>query len=107
MKQSYYHVICRNGCPYCSMAVELLEQNNLHFHADYFGSKQQEQLDEQKKRYDWWTVPIVNKVEVAEDGTIVTEFIGGYTDLKEYLNVDKTTQDQTEEEAEEASTSST
>lgn len=107
MKQTYYHVICRSACPYCVKAVELLEENKLHFHAEYYGSQEQERLDEQKKRYDWQTVPIVNKVEVSKDGTIITEFIGGYTDLKEFLDIDETSPDQSEEEAEEANTSST
>lgn len=107
MKQTYYHVIARNGCPYCIKAIELLEDNDLYFHADYFGSDKKEQLDEQKKKYNWNTVPIINKVVVEEDGNIETNFIGGFTDLREYLNVDKTTKNKSEEEASEKVTSST
>ena len=90
MKETYYHVIARNGCPFCVKAVELLEENKLHFHADYYGPDQATKLNEQKEKYEWNTVPIINKVVVEEDGTIETNFIGGYTDLREYLTVGNT-----------------
>jgi glutaredoxin len=102
MKQTYYHVICRHDCCFCDKTVKLLEDSKLHFHAEYYRQDEVQKLDEQKKRYDWWTVPIINKVEVKEDGTVLTEFIGGYTDLKELLNVGYTTQTPNEEAETEA-----
>ena len=101
MKQTYYHIICKHGCCFCDKTIKLLEDSKLHFHAEFYSKEEKVLLEEQKKRYDWWTVPIINKVKVREDGTVVTEFIGGYTDLKELLNVGKTTHDTpSEEEAE-------
>lgn len=107
MKQTYYHVIARKSCPFCIKAVELLEENKLYFHADYYDSEQTIKLNEQKKKYDWNTVPIINKVEVKENGNIETSFIGGFTDLKEYLNSGKAAKNQSEKETGEEITSST
>ena len=50
-------------------------------------TEKKEWLEEQKKVYSWKTVPIVNKVRIPDDGSIDVEFIGGYTDLREHLNI--------------------
>jgi len=82
---TYYHVICLRGCPFCDDAVELLKELRIPYHAEYYDRG--ERLDEQKQHYGWETAPIINKVDVDEDGTITNRFIGGYTDLKEYMNI--------------------
>ena len=94
---TYYHVICQRGCPFCEDAVELLKTLKKAYHAEYYDKG--DRLDEQKRIYGWKTAPIINEVDVDEDGTITNRFIGGYTDLEEYLKVGtKNTQKVSKEE---------
>ncbi len=75
-----YILFTREGCPYCSMAVELLEAKGLEHKVVNFQRSQADLLNEVKKAHDWKTVPMV----FAREGSDI-EFIGGYTDLKERL----------------------
>ena len=66
------------------MARELLEDLGLEHHVVNFEEDQFSVLDEIKAAYDWKTVPMI----LFKSGDLV-EFIGGYTDLKERLEVGK------------------
>jgi len=61
------------------MAVTLLSENQQAFEC-YALDAQPELLTEIKQTYRWETVPVV--VEITEGQE---KFIGGYSDLKEYL----------------------
>ena len=65
------------------MAVQLLTERKKDFEC-YALDKQPKLLNEIKETYRWETVPVV--VEITEGQE---KFIGGFTDLKEYLNKGK------------------
>ena len=77
-----YIVYGRSSCPYCNMAVDLLEEN--HKENVFFDfSEDPEAIEDAKRFYDHPTVPIVienNKVSGK------TRLIGGYSDLEEHLS---------------------
>ena len=74
-----FRLYTKNGCPYCQMAVQLLAEHQKQFEC-YALDAQPQLLNEIKGTYNWETVPIV--VEITEGKE---KFIGGFTDLKEYL----------------------
>jgi|TARA_R110000851_G_scaffold296456_1_gene451612 glutaredoxin len=74
-----FRVYTKNGCPYCQMAVQLLADNQKQFEC-YSLDSQPALLTEIKSTYRWDTVPLI--VEITEGQE---KFIGGFTDLKEYL----------------------
>ena len=78
-----FRVYTKRGCPYCTMAIQLLTESQKEFEC-YSMDRQQELLTEIKDTYKWSTVPVV--VEITEGSE---RFIGGYTDLKEYLDSGK------------------
>ncbi len=78
-----FRLYTKANCPFCQMAVHLLAENQKEFEC-YSLDKQPKLLTEIKKTYQWDTVPIV--VEITEGQE---KFIGGFTDLKEYLNKGK------------------
>tara|TARA_A100001515_G_scaffold66965_1_gene53157 strand:+ start:6604 stop:6876 length:273 start_codon:yes stop_codon:yes gene_type:complete len=84
MKREYFHVIGRPNCPYCDNAVRLLKERGRDIESETFDRNSQ-QLNEAKKNYNWKTVPIINHVQVDEAGYIHERFVGGFTDLVEYL----------------------
>tara|TARA_Y100001963_G_C6649028_1_gene384778 strand:- start:12 stop:224 length:213 start_codon:yes stop_codon:yes gene_type:complete len=65
------------------MAVKLLAEHQKEFEC-YALDQQPKLLQEIKNTYNWSTVPVV--VEITEGQE---KFIGGFTDLKEYLNKGK------------------
>ena len=75
-----YILFVKETCPYCVMAEELLRDHGQELNTVVFGPEQLGTLEEMKKAYDWATVPMVFKREGNQ-----IEFVGGYTDLKEYL----------------------
>ena len=75
-----YILFTREGCPYCSMAVDLLKAKGLQHNVVNFERNQADLLDEVKTAHDWKTVPMV----FAREGSSI-EFIGGYTDLRDRL----------------------
>ena len=84
MKEQYFHIIGRHGCSYCTHAERLLKEKGLDFTTDIHDRGASE-LNEAKKQYNWNTVPIINHVMVAQDGTIHHHFVGGFSDLVAYL----------------------
>ena len=70
-------------CPYCQMAVQLLAEQQKEFEC-YALDNQPALLNEIQSTYRWETVPVV--VEITEGQE---KFIGGFNDLREYLNKGK------------------
>jgi glutaredoxin len=79
-----YNVVARTSCPYCVSAISLLKEKGLSYRVVSVDGNP-ELLQEMKSNYNWQTVPIIT--EVTPGGT---RFIGGYTDLQEYLETGKT-----------------
>ena len=71
-----YILFVKESCPYCTMAIQLLEEKNLNYKSIAFEPDQELVLQEIKSAYDWSTVPMV----FYRNGDL-TKFIGGYTDL--------------------------
>jgi glutaredoxin len=78
-----FRLYTKTDCPYCQMAVRLLAEHKKEFEC-YALDNQPKLLNEIKNTYRWETVPVV--VEITEGQE---KFIGGFDDLKEYLNKGK------------------
>ena len=78
-----FRIYTTSGCPYCQMALQLLTEQQKEFEC-YALDNQPKLLNEIKSTYNWKTVPVV--VEITEGQE---KFIGGYTDLVEYLKTGK------------------
>lgn len=78
----YYKVIGFGSCPWCQRANSLLLQEKLPFVASWVENSF-DLLESFKTNYDMKTVPIVLKVNLE---TGEEHVIGGYTDLKEYVD---------------------
>jgi glutaredoxin len=78
-----FRLYTKTTCPYCQMAVRLLAENQKEFEC-YGMDQQPELLTEIQDTYNWRTVPVI--VEITEGQE---KFIGGYTDLVEYLKTGK------------------
>lgn len=78
---SRYIVFCKPTCPFCVKAKELLEERKLE-HSMVDVGDTWEQL---KGAFRWKTVPMILEVE----NDVLYHFIGGYTDLVEYLDVEE------------------
>jgi len=78
-----FRLYTKIDCPYCQMAVRLLAEHQKDFEC-YALDNQPQLLNEIKQTYRWETVPVV--IEVTEGHE---KFIGGFEDLKEYLNKGK------------------
>ena len=78
-----FRLYTKTDCPYCQMAVRLLAEHQKEFEC-YAMDNQPKLLNEIKSTYRWETVPLV--VEITEGQE---KFIGGFDDLKEYLNKGK------------------
>ena len=78
---SRYIVFCKPTCPFCVKAKELLEEQKLE-HSMVDVGDTWEQL---KEAFRWKTVPMILEVE----NDVLYHFIGGYTDLVEYLDVEE------------------
>ena len=68
------------NCPFCRMAEDLLVEKNKKYNIVPFETAG-DVLEHMKYTYDHQTVPMVFH---AEEKNI--KFVGGYTDLVEYLN---------------------
>lgn len=76
-----YILFIKKECPFCTLAQNLLEINDLEHSVVNFDANQATVLDEIKKAYEWDTVPMI----FLRDGNDI-EFIGGYSDLVKCLN---------------------
>ena len=78
-----YILFVKEECPYCSLAEGLLDERQLRYDSVHFSPEQADILEEMKKVYEWTTVPMVFRRDSNQ-----IEFIGGYTDLKVFLESD-------------------
>ena len=78
-----FRVYTKANCPYCVAAINLLTEHQKEFEC-YAMDRQPQLLTEIQQTYKWKTVPVV--VEITEGQE---KFIGGFTDLQEYLNKGK------------------
>ena len=81
-RQTTFLIYGRSSCPFCVKAVDLLEFAGIDNH--FFDLEDDpEFLEEAKRVYNHKTVPLVLRID-GESG--VANFIGGYTELENYLN---------------------
>lgn len=78
-----FRLYTKHDCPYCHAAMKMLAEHQKEFEC-YDLARQPELLTEIQNTYNWKTVPVV--VEITEGQE---KFIGGFTDLKEYLTKGK------------------
>ncbi len=76
-----YILFVKETCPFCIKARDMLSERKIPFKEVVFQEDQLGMLEEIKDAYSWRTVPMIfyrdeNKVE----------FVGGYTDLVEYVD---------------------
>ena len=77
---SRYIIFCKPTCPFCLKAKELLEEQELEYSVVDVG----ETWDQLKQAFRWQTVPMILEAE----SDVIYHFVGGYTDLVEYLQVE-------------------
>ena len=77
----YYEIYAWTECPWCKDAKDLLIKNGEQF---MFCCLDQSDslLDFLKNKYNWSTVPMIIEKYTDSDGE---KFIGGFSDLKKYL----------------------
>ena len=75
-----FRLYTKANCPYCQMAINLLAEHQADFEC-YALDRQPELLTEIQSTYRWDTVPVVVEITSGQE-----KFIGGFTDLKEYLS---------------------
>jgi glutaredoxin len=75
-----FRLYTKANCSYCHRAVTLLVERQKEFEC-YALDNQPKLLTEIQQTYRWDTVPVV--VEITEGQE---KFIGGFTDLEQYLN---------------------
>ena len=78
---SRYIIFCKPTCPFCVKAKELLEEQGLEYSMVDVG----ETWDQLKEGFRWQTVPMILEAE----SDVIYHFVGGYTDLVEYLQVEE------------------
>jgi len=74
-----FKLYTKTTCPYCHSAQLLLAENKISFECHSLDDSP-ELLTEAKRKYNWKTVPMVFDITDGQE-----KFIGGFTDLKEYL----------------------
>ena len=81
----YFRMVAWDGCPYCAGAYDLLRAMGKEVHVTFHerGSKE---LQEAKDNHSWQTVPIIVRVQVGDDDEVQETFIGGYDDLKKFID---------------------
>ena len=79
---NYYKIICWAECPFCLKAKTLMIENGLRF--EYCSvDHSNDLLNFYKRKYKHGTVPMVVYMDTEANDE---KFIGGYTELKEFLN---------------------
>lgn len=77
----YFEIYAWTDCPFCTHAKELLIKNGEQFMFCCL-DQSDELLDFLKEKYRWITVPMI--IEKHTDNSEEV-FIGGFTDLQNYL----------------------
>ena len=79
MSDKYYHVIGKEGCPWCVKAESLLESHGIDYvYYDYTGTE--------KHSWDYLTMKTHGLKTVPQIFDENYELIGGYDQLDGYLN---------------------
>ena len=73
-------MFARESCSFCVKAGDLLHKTGADYKVINFEDEQRDVLEEIKKAHDWPTVPMIFYRNADH-----IEFVGGYTDLVEYL----------------------
>ena len=73
-----FRLYTKASCPYCQMAINLLTERQQDYEC-YALDRQPTLLTEIQNTYKWNTVPV--EITPGQE-----KFIGGFTDLKEYLD---------------------
>ena len=76
-----YVLFVKTTCPFCHMAVNLLESQSLPYKKIVL-PENSDMVQQVKNAFDWDTVPMVFSVQ--EDNSYL--LIGGYTDLEALIN---------------------
>jgi glutaredoxin len=74
-----FRLYTKADCPFCQSAIQLLAEHKKDFEC-YALDNQPKLLNEIQSTYRWETVPVILEVTAGQE-----KFIGGFTDLKEYL----------------------
>mgnify|MGYP003656445899 CR=1 FL=1 len=82
---SRYIVFYKSTCPFCVKAKELLEEKGCEYSLIEVGGSASSPWTQVKEAFRWQTVPMILEAE----SDVVFHFIGGYTDLVEYLQVEE------------------
>ena len=77
-----FYLYSNPECPFCTKAKDLLEKRGYGHIAMELGWDHPT-LDRLKEEMDWSTIPMVFEIQGRDH-----KFIGGYTDLVEYLGED-------------------
>ena len=77
-KRTFY-LYSNSECPFCSKATELLEEGG-HAHISMELGWDHPTLSRLKEEMGWKTIPMIFEI-IGRDH----KFVGGYTDLVEYL----------------------
>ena len=80
-KRTFY-LVSNPDCPFCTKAKDLLDQRG-HTHIAFDIDWSHPALAQLKKEMDWKTIPMVFELRGRDQ-----KFVGGYTDLVEYLGED-------------------
>ena len=80
-KRTFY-LYSNSGCPFCVKAKEFLERHG-HVHISMELDWDHPTLARLKEEMDWKTIPMIFELHGRDH-----KFIGGYTDLVEYLGED-------------------
>jgi len=83
MQSKQYVLYVKDRCPFCTKAKQLLELNNISYHAVALDSSPVI-LQEMKTAWSWNTVPMVFEL-TGDSADRSVEFVGGYTDLRNRL----------------------
>ncbi len=78
----YFIIHGTTSCPFCINAIGLLEEKNINY---IFSPIAGQLLKEAKSRYDHETVPMIVERDLHN---LNEQFIGGYTELRTYLNIE-------------------
>ena len=78
-----FKLYTKTTCPFCHSAQLLLAENNISYECHSLDDRPQ-LLTEIKEKNNWQTVPLVFDITDGQE-----KFIGGFTDLQEYLNKGK------------------
>ena len=78
-----FKIYTTTTCPYGQLAQNILDEHGKHYECHSL-DRDSEILLEAKRRSGWTSVPIIYEINGSTE-----KFIGGFTDLREYLQSGK------------------